>query len=191
MTTTELAQQLENLGYLELFMRMNNEALDSIWKTKSNRTLLVTLCSESNHSALSRFLASEILYFKDNALLKTAIKRQLLPVYVEILAHKENVSANVWGLPNTVGEVGHHLLDLDDKYQVIHALLPLLEDTSKILYDGSREATMGNSYNYRIKDIAAFYISQKAALPYSVKKTPKDRDEEISSLKATVSKMMH
>ena len=63
----------------------------------------------------------------------------------------------------------------------------LLEDSNGlILYEGSQEATMGNSYQYRIKDIAAFYLSKITNIPIQFYQDFEKRDAEIERLKLLI-----
>ena len=61
-----------------------------------------------------------------------------------------------------------------------------MDDDRRVYYAGSQEATFGNSYRYRVKDLAAFYISQIGNSPFEVDEAPRKRDEEIEKLKNTL-----
>jgi hypothetical protein len=56
--------------------------------------------------------------------------------------------------------------------------------TSPLIYDGSKEATVGNGYHYRIKDFAAYYLGRIRRIPITFHAAPADRDHEIARLKA-------
>jgi hypothetical protein len=48
----------------------------------------------------------------------------------------------------------------------VPALVRLLDNAgTPLIYDGSKEATVGNADHYRVKDFAAFYLSACAASP--------------------------
>jgi hypothetical protein len=65
-------------------------------------------------------------------------------------------------------------------------LVKLLDDDGTVFYEGSKEATIGNAYHYRIKDFAAFYISKITNNPIQFYKNYKDRDREIERLKKRI-----
>ena len=52
--------------------------------------------------------------------------------------------------------------------------------------DGSKEATVGNGYQYRVKDFAAFYIAKIIDTPIAFHRDPADRDAAIEELRKIV-----
>ena len=59
----------------------------------------------------------------------------------------------------------------------------LLNNTGIIFYEGSKEATIGNSLEYRVKDAAAFYIGKIMNIPVKFNQDFDQRDTEIEHLK--------
>ena len=65
----------------------------------------------------------------------------------------------------------------------IPALLPLLQnETLHNHYVGSEEATIGNGYQYRIKDVAAYYLGKIGNHPMQYFPDLKERDRQIEGL---------
>ena len=76
---------------------------------------------------------------------------------------------------------GQHFVALGEP--AVPALVSLLDDTTRLEYGGSKEATVGNSYAYRVKDFAAFYLSRIRNLPFDVVQDPAARDKAIDALR--------
>ena len=64
----------------------------------------------------------------------------------------------------------------------VAALRPLLDDDRVIRSSGSREATYGNGFKYRVKDLAAFFVASIRKLPFAVGEDPAVRDRAIAAL---------
>jgi hypothetical protein len=62
----------------------------------------------------------------------------------------------------------------------IRPFAQLLDDATPIEYAGSREATFGNAYQFRVKDIAASLIARiiGADLPTAICASQRDREIE-------------
>jgi hypothetical protein len=181
-TETQLAHDLVDLGYTELFMRYDEEAIDSIWDRPNAPAALAELVLDSSAADQARFLAAEVLFARDDSYPPDSVKSQLAPVYAAALTGNYTEMANPWGLPEELdGEVGQHVVQLGES--AVPSLVPLLEDDTSIQYGGSKEATYGNAYQYRVKDVAAFLIGQITGLAYEVHMSPTDRDTEIETLK--------
>jgi hypothetical protein len=88
---------------------------------------------------------------------------------------------NPWGLPGELdGDAGRHLVSLGEAAAV--ALEPLLDDERRVPYWGSQEATWGNSFAFRVKDFAAFFVSAIRGRPYVLHTDPSARDGDIQKL---------
>lgn len=182
MNQAELARTLEDLGYTELFQRLNTDTMDGIWTQAGAPAALAQLALDTNASALARFLAAEILFAKDPQYPPDSAKAVLADVYAAALANNYTRMANAWGLPGKLDTVGKHTVALGDA--AVPELARLLDDTSSVSYGGSRDATAGNRYQYRVKDIAAYLISQINGISYIVQPTPAERDTAIEQLKS-------
>jgi hypothetical protein len=181
-TPSDLSTRLLELGYLELFLRYDDQALNSVWTQPGAPTALANLVTDSSAPMQARFLAAEILFSKDSTYPPESAKAALAQVYAAALVENYTGMANVWGLPGHLSSVGQHAAALGDA--AVAAFVPLLENDTPLFYSGSQEAMVGNSYGYRVKDMAAFIISQIKNIPYTVYKTAAERDPEIARLKA-------
>ena len=182
---TELAGTLVDMGYRQLFQGLGAEDLEKIWDQPGAPEALAKLAADEQASDQARFLAAEILFYKDTQYPPETMHTALASVYAAALANNFTQMANPWGLPDSLDEVGQHVIALGEA--AVPSLVPLLDNTTPAIYGGSKEATVGNSYQYRIKDLAAYLISQIMAIPYTVKTNPDERDPEIEKLKRQLS----
>ena len=179
--TSDLAQRLVTLGYVELFHRLDDDALNSIWGQPGAPQALEKLALDPEASTLARFLAAEVLFYKRRGYPPEEAKGRLAPIYSAALSQNFPGITNTWGLPGELdGLAGQHFVALGEA--AIAELVKLLNDETGMIYSGSKDATFGNSYRYRVKDLAAFYISKTRGIPYDVHLEPKARDREIRKL---------
>lgn len=179
MRLQDIAQKLSALGYEKLFLSFDGSELDALWREPQMAGLLSALISDTGIDPETRFLAAELLARKQPGL-ASAEAANLAQVYVEALRNTK--IANIWGMPGELdGPAGQHLVAIG--IEAANRLVLLLEDTRQVAYSGSEEATVGNSYKYRVKDFAAFFIHRILGLPYNLRKTPSDRDAEIERLR--------
>ena len=178
-----LANDLSNLGYSELFMRSNEKALDEIWARPGVHDALVRLAGDAEAPAEARFLAAEILFYRDAAALTQSIKHGLGTVYAEALANDFIPMGNPWGIAGIVeGSAAQHAIALGES--AVPAFADLLDNDAEMEYGGSEEATIASDYVLRVNDIAAFIICQIKGIPYELKETPEERDADIEALKS-------
>lgn len=181
-----LASRLSELGFMDLFQRLDTKALDSVWKNGASRETLEHIVRDPHADALPRFLAAEILFQRAPGYPPENAKPGLARIYAEALARNLTGMANPWGLPGKLdGETGRHLAALGEA--AVPALAALLGDTRAVSYGGSEEATFGNAYRYRVKDLAAFFIATIRNLPFAVDNDPDSRDRAIEKLTAALS----
>jgi hypothetical protein len=94
-------------------------------------------------------------------------------------------AANAWGLPGRAGgQLSRHVMRLGAA--AIPALWGLLDDARPVSYEGSQEATLGNSYGFRVKDLAASLIAGIRNMPFLSEKDPAARDNAIHELIRTL-----
>src|SRR5690349_16462345 len=185
-SSRELAEDLSRLGYLELFLRLDENALDQVWRGPGAPEELRRLALHLNEPSLPGFLAAEVLFARDPTFPAPANRGALAPLYAEALRQNMTRMANPWGLPGELGApVARHVLALGDA--AVPAFAALLNDSTQLRYSGSKEATYGNSYNYRVKDEAAALIAELIGVPYPVHLDPQDRDVEIGLLRQRLS----
>lgn len=177
-----LANELSGLGYDELFMRSNEKALDDIWARPGAHDALLRLAGDAEAPAQARFLAAEILFYKDAAALTPSLKSGLGTIYAAALANDFIPVGNPWGIPGIVeGSAARHAIALGEP--AVPAFAELLDNDAEMEYGGSEESTLASDYGLRVNDIAAFIISQIKGIPYELKESPEDRDADIEVLK--------
>jgi hypothetical protein len=178
----DIAQRLKSLGYERLFLSLDGAELDALWRQPGIAEPLDALTADTSADTEARFLAAEALARKQPNFVSTHAAR-LAPIYVGALRNSK--LANIWGMPGELdGAAGLHLVGTGT--HAVDQLIPLLDDTRQITYSGSEEATVGNSFRYRVKDFAAFFIHRILGLPYTVRKTPSERDMEIERLRSAL-----
>jgi len=176
-----LEAALTAAGFQGLFQRLTPDALDALWREGAGRSELARVALDPSRNALARFLAAEVLFAKVPGYPPAAARPALARVYAEALAQGFAGSANPWGLPDDGnGPLAQHALKLGAA--MLPALVPLLDDAGGIPYVGSREATAGNRYAYRVKDIAAALIARIRGEPWTVNPDPAVRDRAIDAL---------
>ena len=134
---------------------------------------------------LTRVLAAEVLRAKD------AQDGSPAELYVRALAltglaedRAPDFMGNAWGFMydadrrggDTYGSLGPRLIDAGDA--AVPALARLLDDSRRMLYVGSQDATLGNSLGYRVKDAAAYYIGKIRGVDVPFHDSPQERDEK-------------
>ena len=178
----DLSEELSDLGYLELFQRLDDTALDQVWRLPGAPERLRQLALHSDAPSLPGFLAAEVLFTRDPMFPEPADRRVLASLYAGALRQNMTAMANPWGLPGRLdGPVASHVLALGD--EAVPALAVLLDDSEPLRYSGSKEAAYGNSYNYRVKDEAAALIAELIGVPYPVHLNPQDRNAQIDLLR--------
>lgn len=180
-----LAGKLTGLGYAGLFQGPDEAAVDAIWKEAGAPEALASLAVAPDAPAEARFLAAEILFSRREAYPAEEHKGQLAAAYAAALAGNFTGVANPWGLPGLLpGLAAEHYVTLGAA--AVPELVRLLDDEQRVYYAGSQEATLGNVYQYRVKDLAAFFISRIRGLPFEVRESPRERDAEIERLKGAL-----
>jgi hypothetical protein len=178
----ELAQALATLGYLELFQRRDDTELQRLWTRPDAPAELRRLSLDTGQSALPRFLASEVLFERDSGWPREDDRAVLATLYAQALQQNLTRMANSWGLPGeAAGPVGSHVLILGPA--AVPAFAALLSDVTELGYSGSKEALLGNSYHYRVQDVAAALVAGLLNVPYPVHVSPADRDRELDRLR--------
>jgi hypothetical protein len=178
----DLAEELSELGYLELFLRLDDTMLDELWRRPGAPEGLRQLALHSDTPSLDSFLAAEVLSTRDPTFPAPADRGVLALLYAEALRENMTGMANPWGLPGQLdGPVATHVLALSAA--AVPAFTALLDDGTQLRYSGSKEATYGNSYSYRVKDKAAELIAELIGAPNPVHLDPQDRDAQIDLLR--------
>lgn len=189
-TAAAVARELAEAGYERLFLAGDERSLDSAWRGGENRAALTEIVDEAAYAEVSRMLASEVLRAKGGDGNPASG-----PVYARALALSGLggsglvLPANVWGFMyhadehggDAYGQLGPRLLEAGET--AVPTLSDLLDDTSRLLYVGSNDATLGNALRYRVKDAAAYYLGKIAGLPVPFHAESAERDVEIDRLR--------
>jgi hypothetical protein len=184
-TSTTLVEKLTKLGYVGLFQGEDEAELDALWSENGAPQALSLLAIDPKAPALARFLAAEILFCKDRSYPPRQQKGQLASVYAAALTRNFTGTANPWGLPGILGSLlEEHIEALGEA--AVPDLAGLLDDDRRVYYVGSEEATLGNSFEYRVKDLAAFCLFKIKGMPSKMEEDSRKRDKEIEKLKNTL-----
>ena len=184
-----LADQLIEFGYDGLFLSIDESDLDSIWSKPGGPDRLKELVRTSVLPWQARFLAAEICFARQPDFPPQEALPVLAEIYTTALAQTGVLTgdfyfpANRWGFLyefDDPGEVGQHLVSLGEA--AVPGLVSLLDNNDAVLYEGSREAVVGNEYQFRVKDIAAFYLGKIRHIPVKYYREPKKRNVEIKRL---------
>lgn len=191
----KIADTINNEGYVGLFLQKDEIGLASIWDDGKNRTYLERIILGQHFEDIIRLVASEILYKEVPDYPPDEYDDALAYVYSQALrmtgnndSFVSNLMGNQWGFlyyDDELGDagieaMGRHLLATGKKS--IPYLMRLLDNTNRIFYEGSQEATLGNSLKYRVKDAAAYYIGKLLGIDVRFHRKFEDRDGEINKL---------
>ena len=107
------AGELLELGYLELFLRLDQTALDRVWRGGDGRDKLHGIVTDPQEPMAARFLAAEILFVREPGFPAGTDPAELASIYAAALAANVTGMANPWGLPGELdGPVAQHVLAL-------------------------------------------------------------------------------
>jgi hypothetical protein len=187
-----LEKQLLDAGYPGLFLYGDRGLDASIWDNGRHKGELEMILMNNLGSSQSKFLAAEVLK-KYGSAISEEVEKSLPVVYVAALKNSSDESGNqyrlngnAWGRVATgdIGPLGERILSFGDR--AIPYLKVLLKDEAIILFDGSQEAMVGNEFQYRVKDFAAFFISRIKNIPLVLERDKKARDSVIERLMNTL-----
>jgi hypothetical protein len=179
-----VADQLSRSGYHGLFQAGDRNAAPAIWAAGDGRGALEEIVSGDGYDDLQRLLAAEVLVeFGARGDAET-----LGRIYARGLAltGAGALPANAWGLlwHDDEGPLGAHLRATGEA--VVPHLATLLGDDGDLVYEGSQEATLGNDFEYRVKDAAAYYIGVLTGHEVPFHEDLADRDAEIARLRTSL-----
>lgn len=181
-----LVSCLQALDYARLFLFAETNEQHRLWDGGRQKDLLVVVALDAKLPAGPRFLASEMLAEHAPAWPDSTLASTLGPVYAQVLSQGSAANGNSWGLPGVApGAVARHVLRLGQ--EAASAFVPLLDDSTGVRFEGSEEATLGNAFGYRVKDIAASLIAALRQLPFAIDHDPNRRDAAIAALRLQVS----
>lgn len=180
------ARRLTGREFGEFFVYpAHDQTVDRIWEDATARQLLDRVLNDPSTSNEARLLACEVLFKKDILFMRRHAPEKVAEIYARALSDNLTGMANSWGLlydKQDDGPLGIAFLTIGER--AIPALSKLLDDERRHLkYQGSVEATVGNSYRYRVKDFAAYYIGRIRGKPLKYYPDPAARDQQIDELK--------
>ena len=189
--TSELARKLTSRAYGEFFvLPAHEQTIERVWAEPGNHQSLERLAIDAAQSLEARFLACEVLFTRDFTFVSRVPAAAVAEVYANALAHNLTGMANSWGLlyeHADAGPVGIRFIMLGEA--AVPALSRLLDDdSSPVVYAGSKEATVGNAYHYRVKDFAAYYLGRIRRVPVTFHREIAQRDREIALLREKLAK---
>lgn len=183
--TDELAHKLVTGAYGDFFNYVvRDAAVARVWAEPDSLARLEAIAGDRSAPMKARFLACEVLFEKHFVFVPDVGAERVAGIYAYALVNDLTGMANSWGLlyeHDDEGPVGIRFVMLGD--QAVPALLELLDnDARSLTYAGSEEATVGNRYQFRIKDYAAFYLGKIKRIPVPFHQLPEHRDREIETL---------
>ena len=179
----DIAKKIKEYGYINIFWQVDDTLLNELWANGNNRDELQKIWQNKAMGLQVRLTAAEILFQKDSLFPGTdqKIKILLTRLYINALNNNGTINGNIWGLPGFNGPAGENLFKTD-KNESVRLLKLLLKNKQELNYVGSKDATYGNEYRYRVKDVAAFYLSKLLNVKYKIFKDLEDREIEIHHL---------
>lgn len=177
-----LAAYLKSTDYSHLFFMDAYTKGDSIWDSDTTGRVLQIIVADNKVDYCSRFFSAQILFSHSSWVPEGELKKAVADLYARALRDNFTEVANPWGIPDDYGDAGKNVVKLGE--DAIEAFRPLLHCRKKMFYIGSKTATIGGIYRYRVKDIAANYIIAIKNFRYSLdEKMPLRRRLTICHLK--------
>jgi len=186
----DLAQKLMNDAYGDFFnYAQRAQAIQNVWTESNSLDRLKTIIKNEQLPLKARFLACEVLFEKHFVFVGEVGADTIAHLYAQALVHNQTGMANSWGLlykHKDSGPVGIRFSMLGKAS--IAPLIKLLDNDQTLVYAGSKEATVGNAYQYRIKDFAAFYLSNITDTSIRFHQNLAKRDAAIAKFKRKLMK---
>ena len=183
-----IAQKLADDSYGNFFNYLiPDQIIATVWAEAGGIAPLKAIIINEDAPLKARFLACEVLQQNRFIALRSRdVKAEVIFIYAQALANNLTGMANSWGFlykhkHDAFGPVGPMLFILGE--EAIPELVKLLDNETIHLYHGSEEATVGNSYRFRVKDFAAYYICRIKNIKAVYHETHAARDAEIEKLK--------
>lgn len=182
-----LAEKLAQDVYGNFFnYAIQEQIIQTVWQEAGGVAPLKAVVANKEATTKARLIAHEILLKKEFTYMAgdPDLIAKVAKVYADALANNITEMANSWGLlyeHDDAGPVGISFIMLE-KY-AIPELVKLLNNTTPLLYIGSKESTIGNAYQFQVKDAAAYYICRIKNITPVYHETRADRDAEIERLK--------
>lgn len=166
---------------------VQDQIINAVWAEAGGVAPLKAIVINEEAPTKARLLACEVLMKNEFTFLRDEDVKidRVAAVYTDALVNNTTGMANSWGFlyeHNDEGPIGIMLVMLGE--EAIPELVKLLNNETMHMYHGSKEATVGNGYQFRVKDFAAFYICKIKNIKAVYYESHADRDAEIEKLKA-------
>jgi hypothetical protein len=168
---------------------IHDQIINTVWDEADGVDNLKKILIDEEAPMKARFLVSEVLFTKRFGFVVEVGAELVAKIYANAMANNLTGMANSWGLLyeyNNEGPVGFNWLLLREA--AIPELSKLLDNETIHMYHGSKEATIGNAYQFRVKDFAAYYICKIKRIEAVYHETHAARDTEIEKLKTLLAK---
>ena len=170
---------------------IQDEIISTVWAEAGGVTPLKAIVINEEAPTKARLLACQVLMKREFTFLRDEDVKaeQVAAIYADALVNNTTGMANSWGLlyeHDDDGPIGNMLVLFGE--EAIPELIKLLDDETIHLYHGSETATVGNGYQFRVKDFAAYYICEIKNIKAVYHETHAARDEEIEKLKTLLAK---
>ena len=134
----------------------NPSAAEEVWRARGEE--LPGIAADGARDPLERLLAAEVVW----RCAPDVSPGDFGEVYARALTiPSADLPANLWGFldyDDYDGPLGERLLATGAS--AVPELRRLLDDEAPLIYAGSREAMLGNSFQYRVKDAARYYLAK-------------------------------
>jgi hypothetical protein len=187
-----ITQKLMTNHYGEFFnYAIQDQIIRTVWAEAGGVAPLKAIVINEDAPTKARLLACQVLMKKEFTFLRDEDVRldRVIAVYTDALVSNTTGMANSWGLLyeyDDDGPIGNMLVLFGE--EAIPELVKLLDNETIHLYHGSKEATIGNAYQFRVKDFAAYYICEIKNIKAVYHETHAARDIEIEKLKIRLAK---
>lgn len=166
-----------------LFLRGDVSAEDAVWGGGAHRAELEAVIADQGRAPLERVLAAEVLW----RCAPDASRTGFGEIYARALTvSSADLPANLWGFlfydSDDDGPLGDRLLATGA--EAVPELVRLLDDDTPMTYAGSREAMLGNSLHYRVKDAAGYYLAKITGVDITFPTDREARDAELERLRS-------
>jgi hypothetical protein len=170
---------------------IQDEIINTVWEEAGGVALLKSIVINEEAPTKARLLACEVLMKREFTFLRDEDVKidRVAAMYTDALVNNTTGMANSWGLLyeyDDEGPIGIMLVMLGA--EAIPELVKLLDNETIHMYHGSKAATIGNGYQFRVKDFAAYYICGIKNIEAVYHETHAARDTEIEKLKTLLVK---
>jgi hypothetical protein len=191
----DLVKRLAARNYRQLVSEGNAES-ETMRADGANAQALTRLILDATQAERVRFLALELSWTRIGHLPEDISKQEAAGLMTSALQHtpfeQDNwgLAGNDWGLLwfleadgyEGAQSLGLHLISLG--HDALEPLEKMLDNTTLVEYEGSKEAMVGNDLGYRVMDVAAYFIGRITGKPMQYSADVAERDRGIAALKA-------